>query len=484
MLALLASAAFATPTFTGDAADVALANRLWTAGVICAGGRVPRTASVVPIERREVLEGYSGMARSGEDGLERIALNPDASSIVLAHEIGHAWFHDGPTAINEGRAEVFAECVAKEAPEDVRFYRGESLIPGSLSDLLAWGEVGSVEDRKELSALYSASWRLFRVLEIVIDRRTLWTVNSWGALDAELSRLGATGRPIRAALAGGAETQRQALRDDDLDGVVNLHEVLIGTRPDRWDTDGDGWWDGAPEDRPPHAVPVPRDGTPVCTPFVGRDDEYAWRLAGNLRGFDVANIRVPRRVPTPNLKVQFQRRYQDFHGGYWLQAIADDPVPSPWCAWHPEVTVSAQQKESVADLERLAEGVAAARTRFRDALGPAPARVFVSVVGEGTSLGLVEGQSLCTIEVPRRLIKSPPAGLFAQIVALARVAPSPLREPSAAAVALARAIEGEKLRPLTATFGADVKRFEKFATQCESGWTGLLAGDCGELYIK
>jgi hypothetical protein len=32
--------------------------------------------------------------------------------------------------------------------------------------------------------------------------------------------------------------------DNDQDGLINLEEYGFGTRPDLWDTDGDGWSDG------------------------------------------------------------------------------------------------------------------------------------------------------------------------------------------------------------------------------------------------
>lgn len=93
----------------------------------------------------------------------------------------------------------------------------------------------------------------------------------------------ACGAKIRAVLDGGAASQRAALQDEDLDALSDLYEALAGTDPTRWDTDGDGWWDGATP--VPGAVPLPRNGRPVCLAEVPRGTarvvvEYGGQLGG------------------------------------------------------------------------------------------------------------------------------------------------------------------------------------------------------------
>ena len=83
-------------------------------------------------------------------------------------------------------------------------------------------------------------------------------------LEALLVHAGPRGAIVWDVLEGGVDRQREALSDKDLDGQPWLAEILSGTDPNRWDSDGDGWWDGASA-APVGAVPLPPDGTAVCS---------------------------------------------------------------------------------------------------------------------------------------------------------------------------------------------------------------------------
>jgi hypothetical protein len=104
--------AWAAPSFEGPADDVALAAAAWGAAVDCTG-REPAARSTVTITRGGVVSPWAGgVASSGAGGLRSIALSKDANAFTLAHEIAHAWFHGGLSALDEGRANLLASCVA------------------------------------------------------------------------------------------------------------------------------------------------------------------------------------------------------------------------------------------------------------------------------------------------------------------------------------------------------------------------------------
>ncbi|MFN7145644.1 MAG: hypothetical protein ACK4YP_17845, partial [Myxococcota bacterium] len=182
---------------------------------------------------------------------------------TVAHEVAHAWSYRGPSALVEGATTLLEACISRRDP--ARFPADPPRTDGlaTLVDLREW--TNGDADRVSRSAGYTASERMFAMLAEVVPERDLWRSEwTWESFDAVLAEAGRTGDLLRSSLAGGVVTQRVILRDIDEDGILGLRERLDGTDPGAWDTDGDGWWDGAPEDVRARGVRLPSGYAAVC----------------------------------------------------------------------------------------------------------------------------------------------------------------------------------------------------------------------------
>lgn len=97
--------------------DEVVAEAAWEAAEACTG-RKGRAHKTVSIRRNKAPAGaISGMARWDAKGLAEIQLTVDSPPVLIAHEIGHAWFMgNAPLGPLEGRTELLAACIAREAP--------------------------------------------------------------------------------------------------------------------------------------------------------------------------------------------------------------------------------------------------------------------------------------------------------------------------------------------------------------------------------
>lgn len=270
-LALLAGAAHAGPVFQSDVpGDQRLATKAYAAGVACTGWE-PAHHAVVELVRQGALDGYEGRAYLDNDGLYRIEISDANPGRTLLHELAHAWASRGPAALTEGRADLLADCMANH------LHRIDLLDPDpgrdldALPDLRRWsnpraGHTGRTDDQERADAYLGAA-RLLRVVSVVLPFSSLYPTDGslrWRDLERSLERAGPKGAIVLDILGGGAQRQSQALTDQDRDGLPWLAEILAGSDPKRWDSTGDGWWDGAPP-APQGAVPLPPDGTAICS---------------------------------------------------------------------------------------------------------------------------------------------------------------------------------------------------------------------------
>lgn len=380
LAATLLSTATAAPRFVGEAEDVRIAERAWQAATACAG-RPGRAAPEVELVRKTNPLDYLGVAHTDEGGtLWRIDLNADADRQreVVVHEVTHAWVSEGPVALVEGSAELLADCVVRADPglAPLQFDDGRDLV--GLPDLTSWrkpGEDAPTELHAFRTDAYVGAARLLRTLADVVGTEVLWDGHAlgWEDVRQRLLASGERGAELLAALDGGADSQRWALADEDRDGLTSLQERWLGTDDRTFDSDRDGWWDGAAA--PAGAVVLPLDGTPVCAPGG------VVRVGSEARGAALPDVLVE--GPVARLS---GLPSTDSTGGWWV-VPADRSGDGP-CESSARVTVWTDDPALASLVPEVSAAVEQALSSAEARLGAGPQRVAV-VLG-GTSR--VEGE--------------------------------------------------------------------------------------------
>lgn len=400
-LTLAASPAWAsTPRFAGDVPDdAALARKAWAAAEICTGWSAP-AHELVRLERGPAVAGYDGRAYLDGDGLYRIELSGHHPRRSLLHEIAHAWTRRGPASLNEGRTDLLADCMALALtdPDLLDPDDGRDLV--ALPDLRRWTNPRTHEGKDLLDEgradAYLGSARLFRVIATVVDSRSLWPEDGalrWKDLESLLLRAGPKGALVWDLVEGGADRQREALSDRDRDGQPWLAEVLQGTHPERWDSDGDGWWDGSPP-APVGAVPLPKDGTAVCSGVAagqkGARLEVRYRagrsagsapvrvLAGEVWLIDDPALGV-RIDPGEPVLLALEGGLRGAAGGAWALAGGQDLTNAWNCRSTPRYTVWVADPRATTTLDAFARQVDDHLHRADGLLGPTSRRLVVAL---------------------------------------------------------------------------------------------------------
>ena len=384
MLVLFAGLALATPTFTAtDARDATTAQSAWPAAVACTG-REALAHPQVTIARDLPVGWPEGRGVRDEAGLAEFHVHANAPSIVVVRELARAWVPAGPAPLVEGRAELLAECVQSRLTgvslADDRF----DLV--GMPDLRSWTEdaaKGWTDAQHDADAC--AARRLLRAASAAVPRERFWATDAldWAGFRAILGEDPA-GQKVLAVIDGDAKSQWKGLSDLDLDGLVAVQEAILGTDPTRWDTDGDGWWDGARKDRPARAVPMPHDGTPTCTGFIPNTGTARAVSGGNVRrppvwvsatdavAPEAALHRLASSAPDARL----------YPGGEWIEVQGDDLVPDPYCVATPGFTVLVEDTDATIYAHPLADALAVAVTRANALLGAPPIRVYARLGGD------------------------------------------------------------------------------------------------------
>lgn len=465
------AAAVAAPRFVSTAPEtVTYAEAAWAAATECTG-RAPTIPQVDLVFDLPLLDGagLAGQAKFEEGKPATIRLAPRASVLTLAHEIAHAWVHEGPTALVEGRTEILAQCIRNRRPEVFPglFDRGSTLE--RMPELTTWTHGGDID--RELDA-YLASFRFFRAVAGIVPPEQLWAegVRTWEALDTLLKAAGPKGMLAHDALHGGVEAQRAAVLDEDFDGMSTLEEGFLGFDPTRRDTDGDGWWDGAPTDRVPWAQPLPPTRNGVCLPAVPRGkDSVVVRMGGALGGLEIPAING---ATSAGGLVTWESGWERFPGGVWIAPVGEDLVANARCAMRPNVVVRSNDPMPDGALERFANRY----VEIRDALiarGVTVPHAQVTVRGTRPYAEWTGSELLAPTTItddPERF-----AGTFAVMSATASL-PSHLRVPATVAL-LAEVADGERTALLSGPTYA-IAAWTKAAKRCATGWDGLIRGTC------
>lgn len=496
-----ATTAWATPPrfIADDPTDAALARKAWAAGEVCTGWVAPAHADV-ELHRTEAMDGYDGRAFVDGAGLYRIEIAGRNARRSLVHELAHAWASRGPAALTEGRTDLLADCIAGQLPVPGLLDPDPGRDLDALPDLRRWTNPKGRHDSAHLDAdradAYLGAARLMRVASTVVDPRTLWPTDGilrWRTLEGKLLAAGPRGAMVVDVLAGGAERQRYALTDRDRDGVPWLAEILQGTRPDVWDSDGDGWWDGA-SGAPVGAVPLPADGTAVCS-----------GLAASANGARVQVLyRATRADTTPKVRVvagdiwliddpargvaveggkpvllALDGGLRNATGGAWALA-GGQGLSSSWnCRSTPRYTVWLADPLMAVDFAEFEAAVDEHLHRATGLLGPQPRRMVVELGAD--SMGVShEGVHISAGLVGWARTEGRLDALAGLAVALHRTWQGPLEARRwDTAEALTRALVDDP--PETLFVAVDEEHpaaRSDDAVSCPEGWRGVVGGRC------
>ena len=401
----IASPAWAAPTFVADVAeDAVVAQRAWGAAVECAGWEAESHAEV-RIERGNVPRNFRGLASADDQGLYRIELDADDAHLdeVIVHEVAHAWVKSGPTALVEGRAELLADCMVRRAPglAPLQWDDGRELV--ALPDLRAWranDDHGPSVNPLMRTDAYLGAARLVRLASLVLPEGALWPEKDnvdWIDLDQQLSEAGQPGEALREVLRAPASVQAVALSDTDQDGLPLVGERMFGTDPNRFDTDSDGWWDGASV--PVGAIPLPFDGTPVCSGLAttSAGGVAVLETGGNLRGnpqpipvlragdtvFDQGRAAV---VGTQSVLIELDGDPEVVSGGIWVKVAGPRLVADDACQTHERFVVWAAESRLRGFVGKLAAALGTAQEHADRELGREGRRVAVQLGGSSTTV--------------------------------------------------------------------------------------------------
>jgi len=404
----LVSVALALPQFvSAEPEDAVVARAAWSAAAVCTGWEA-RSHEVVRIERGNVPKGFLGLSSSDDEGIYRIEL--DASDVrlseVIVHEVSHAWVSEGPTALVEGRAELLADCIAHQRPglAPLQWDDGRELV--SMPDLRSWranDDHGPSVNPLMRTDAYLGAARLVRLAGLVLPEGALWPREDnidWLDLDDMLRQVGDPGEPLRAVLRASAEVQRRALSDADQDGLPLVGEQMFHTDPQRFDSDGDGWWDGA--EVPVDAIPLPFDGTPMCSGWASAavGGVAVLKTGGNLRGtpspvpvlrvgsevFEHGHVAV---VGEASVLVELDGDPEVVSGGLWARVSGEGLVADTACS-------SAERHTVWASEVALREAV----VPFGVALEAAIVRADVRIGSDGRRVAVQLGGSASTVNGP------------------------------------------------------------------------------------
>jgi hypothetical protein len=215
----------------------------------------------------------------------------------------------------------------------------------------------------------------------------------WRSLVRHLERAGPKGVITLLALEGGVASQREALSDMDRDGQPRLLEILNGTQPDRWDSDGDGWWDGAERPINTSVIPIPLDGSPVCSGLTsGESTGQAYvRLGGAWRGRGSPPVRVLAGEtlitnnpelgvtvpPDQPILLLLDTPKRPASGGVWAQ-VGGQGLRLNWnCRSTPNYTIWVRDPQMTPFLYPFENALKEHLARARDLFGPMSGRLVI-----------------------------------------------------------------------------------------------------------
>ncbi|TVQ86199.1 MAG: hypothetical protein EA397_20420 [Deltaproteobacteria bacterium] len=498
ILISLFGSAVAAPTFEGvQPDDLRLAKKAYRAGVLCTGWEPPHHPSV-KLQRRDALDGYDGRAYLDGEGIYRIEISESNPGRTLLHELAHAWASRGPATLTEGRADLLADCMATHLRRIDLFDPDPGRDLDALPDLRRWsnpraGHTARTDDQERADAYLGAS-RLMRVIVTLVPLPELYPQDGllrWRELDRLLERAGPRGAIILDMLAGGAGRQAQALTDHDRDAQPWLAEILSGTDPNRWDSSGDGWWDGSPP-APPGAVPLPPDGSAVCS-----------GMSASPRGARVeVRVRATRASAPPKVRViagdtwliddptqgvsiepnqpillALDGGLRGATGGAWAMVGGQDLYTSWNCKSEPHYTTWIADPTFAPHLETFQKELREIIARADSLIGPSTRRLVVAIGADSTHVD-ADGVRLSTGFLAWALERGRIDAIAGLAVALQRAWLAPPDERRwDTAEALLHALLDDPPKELLISADPD-QRDARTAEASRCGWHGTIVGPC------
>lgn len=475
-----------SPSFSGGDDDVRLAKLAWEGAAACTGRKAKASPEVkitraLPESRPVIAARFDGEVLAG------VFLHKDDVPFALAMGIARAWVGEAPPPLLHLRAQLLAECVAARHPAEFGVLHDLPTELAEMPDLRSWGQAGQeLADGPPKRDAYAGALRLGHAVGQVLPAAGAWNGAwpTWDALLAALDGAGDKARPLAAALRGGAEAQRAVLADLDGDGLVGVEETWAGSDPARWDSDGDGWWDGAPKVHPANAVPLPHDRSPVCFKDApGGDTRFDVGGGGSLRGVAVPDPYA--RAVKADVLLGLSALHATFNGGVWVTP-GGTPAVNAGCSMTPRATVRVQGELGAAQLDALHAALDRARAKYEAAMGPGTQRFTVEFNAGEMLLRGAARDGYVSVVVPFDVAKSAlkpgkEDALAEQIAALhfTWTAPSPLFRTADAAAALYVAVsKPAKGSGLLQADPARVEAWNKAAAACGAGWKGLADASC------
>lgn len=383
LFAAVASAA--APTFVAMPADpavrpaspteLATAQRLYAAAAKCTGWE-PKVARV-SLGYASLPPYLGGVATPVGADFELVidVADPEA----LAHEVAHLWFHGGHDALTEGRAEVLGLCALRLDP--VYAAPVSAVTSTRFDDLRTWRyepERFSAGD----GAYYVASRLLLTAIAEAVGEATVFRadVTTWEPILEALRAKDEIGRRIADQVAAGPEGQRALLSNDDRDDWPLVLELVHHTDPNRWDSDGDGWWDGAGV-VPSGATVIFADDTFTCLPRMALADGSVLRV--HRRDANGRVVESEHVVGTWTYKLGFPEGSPNG----WVIPGAGRWGRNDQCGSNPYATVTVTKWEDKPSMEAVDPLLAALPKAWKEAqqqlgLPPSPRRLRIEVGGD------------------------------------------------------------------------------------------------------
>jgi len=396
-LTLIAPSLASPPVFQSSNPDLEkAAYDAWETAIQCTGWE-PSVSPVVTIRKGNVEGAFDSAAGFTDDKLVRIDLGPENPRRDLLHELAHAWARKGPATLTEGRADWLADCIATSRPDLGPLDPDSGGTLSAMEDLRKWTNANNdIADDTERMQAYQAAARWIRIVAEILPRERLFPKNGelrWRQLIRGLEKAGPKGVIALSALEGGVDRQREALSDQDRDGQPRLLEILQGTQPDRWDSDGDGWWDGAKLPKDLTSVPIPLDGSPVCSGLTsGSEASRVYvRTGGAWRGPKEAPLRVlagdtlivndpkegVRVEPHQPILLLLDGVNNGASGGVWVQ-IGGQGLSLNWnCHSTPRYTIWVRDPKMTPFLYPFENALKEHLDRARTLLGPQKGRLVI-----------------------------------------------------------------------------------------------------------
>lgn len=450
------------------------------AGVACTGREIAIAEPLV-VDRVQKLAGSTGVeVLYDESGaLSRIDVTGGTRNEVVAAVVAGAWFERDVLGVWVGRSQLLAGCIADATGTTPGWTAGDL---SEMPDLRLW----TAFDAQFTARQQEGASRLFEAIGLVLGDEVVFEpgFTTWEAVDAALAGAGERGRAVLDAMAS-VEGQRLALDDPDNDGWSRLYEELTGTDPELWDSDGDGWWDGAPE-RPEGAVLVPRDGSLICAPKVPAGEEHmTLEYGGRLLGFPLHD-RVEHGVGISEpIRISFD--WANRPGGAWFVVRGDELVDNPACRMSEGLTIRDATERFPKLLKAIEPHLIQALSQLEAIAGPSPRRQVVQLGDSGGSIvridAVPEGRGA---DVPGVLVpvaignearkKERLDHVAAQAAALLRFADIEALFDPAAAGAFGCLMTGRPVpnTPQVSSTRAEVKAWIKRVERC--GWDGIVEG--------